>query len=81
MNVGGAWSTCTVCGTNNFLKSNAVMPVIQNRKKQMKNKVDKKRKNIFFITRHNRYSGSRIFFLLLHVEILFIGGTKKGLLP
>lgn len=47
----------------------------------MKNKADKKLKNIFFITRHNLYSGSRIFFLLLHVEILFIGGTKKGLLP
>lgn len=47
----------------------------------MKNKADKKRKNIFFITKHNLYSGSRIFFLLLHVEILFIGGTKKGLLP
>ena len=47
----------------------------------MKNKADKKRKNIFLITRHNLYSGSRIFFLLLHVEVLFNGGTKKGLLP
>ena len=36
VNVGGAWSTCTACGTNNFLESNSIMPVIQKSKKQMK---------------------------------------------